>query len=174
MKNSRETNSDMFGPSQGARAVRSGTFGELTLEAAFKAYNVRATNDHPEFHYETDIWGRTERLLIRQFQIQAGYRIDYLYRNFETDVRLAIECKNQIGPGTTDEKLISTVQSLVETNLPYWLILSGGAFRPAVTKKVAKFIAENNQRTNVPGRLIFNAAHYLQRAVERLIERNEF
>lgn len=165
---------DMFGQSQGARAVRSGTFGELTLEAAFKAYNVRATNDHPEFHYETDIWGRTERLLIRQFQISAGYRVDYLYRDFETGFRLAIECKNQMGPGTTDEKLFATVLGLVEVQVPYWLILSGGSFRPTVTGKVAKFIEKQNNQTNTRGRLIFNAAHYLQRAVERLIERNEF
>jgi PD-(D/E)XK nuclease superfamily protein len=160
-------------PSQGARAVRSGKFGQLALEMAFKAYGVNATFDHPEFHYETDIFGRRDRILIREFEIKPGFRVDYVFRNFATGLTLAIECKNQMGKGTTDEKLHYTVNRLVSSHLPYWLIVSGGAFRPAVTAETQKFIEAQNQRTNVPGRMIFNAAHYLQRAVERLIERNE-
>lgn len=172
--NNRSTSvNDLFGPSQGARAVRSGSFGELTLEAAFKAYGINIANDHPEFHYETDIFDRKDKILIRQFQIGANYRVDYLYRNFENDLRLAIECRNQMGSGTTDEKLHFVVNRLVETQLPYWLLISGGAFRPMVTMATEKLIAQHNQRTNVPGRLIYNQAHYLQRAIERLVERNE-
>jgi hypothetical protein len=169
-----DKNNGLFGPSQGARAVRSGSFGELALEAAFKAHGVPIANDHPEFHYDTDIFGRKDKILIRQFQINPNYRIDYLFRNFEIDLRLAVECRNQMGSGTTDEKLHFVVNRLVGTQMPYWLILSGGAFRSMVTVETEKLIAEQNQRTNVPGRLIFNAAHYLQRAVERLIDRNQF
>lgn len=164
---------DFFGPSQGARAVRSGSFGELTLEAAFRAYGVNIANDHPEFHYKTDIFGRTDKILIRQFLLLPGHRVDYFYRDFASDLTLAIECRNQMGSGTTDEKLHFTVNRLVEARSPYWLIVSGGAFRPMVIKATEALIADSNKRTNVPGRMIFNAAHFLQRAVERLIERGE-
>jgi hypothetical protein len=167
------SNDGLFGPSQGARAVRSGSFGELSLEAAFKAHGINIVNDHPEFHYDSDIFERKDKILIRQFLIRPSHRIDYLFRDFAVDLRLAIECRNQMGPGTTDEKLHFVVNRLARAGFPYWLIVSGGAFRPMVTQATQVLIVDSNKRTNVQGRLIFNAAHYLQRAVEKLIDCGE-
>ena len=161
-------------PSQGARASRSGNFGQSSIEAGFKTYGVRAVNDNLEFHYDCDLWERKERLLIRQHKLASGWTIDFLYKNFAIKQAVPIECKNQMGSGTTDEKLAYTVDKLEVCGYPFfWLVLSGGGFNPDVVKAIDKKIKKLNTKGMVKGRLVYDERSLLQRAIERLVERNE-
>jgi hypothetical protein len=161
-------------PSQGARAVRSGRYGETVIEAGFGAYGVRAVNDNREFHYEGEFWERKEKLLIRQHRLENGRIIDFLYKNFAIKQVVPIECKQQMDSGTTDEKLSYTIDQLEACAHPaFWLVLSGGGFNPGVVKFIEAKIKKLNTKGRVKGRLIFNEGSFLQRAIERLVERNE-
>lgn len=161
-------------PSQGARAVRSGRYGELAIEAGFKAFGVRAVNDNREFHYEGEFWERKEKLLIRQHQLPNGSVIDFLYKNFATKLTVPIECKQQMDSGTTDQKLSYTVDELEDCGHPaFWLVLSGGGFNPKVVKVIEAKIKKLNAKGKVKGRLVYDERSLLQRAIERLVERNE-
>jgi len=160
-------------PLQGARAVRSGRFGEKSLEAGFEAYGVKIVNDDPVYHRDKggDLWTRRDQILIRQYRMpDGGANLDYLYRDYLRDLVLAIEHKQQMGTGTADEKLSYAIDRLVKCNLPFWLILSGGGFNSKVTAVIDKKI---RLLESVRGRLLFNQAHFLQRAIEKLIERGE-
>lgn len=161
------------GPSQGARAGHSGRSLEWMVEACFAARKVRPVNDNPEYHYENDIFGRKEKLLIRQVRLN-GWRVDYLYKNFRTGLRVPIECRQQLGSGTTDEKLPHMVDKLVACNCPgFWLVIGGGGFSPKIVHTVQNKIADINKRLKVCGHLVFNEGPFLQRAVEKLVERGE-
>lgn len=160
-------------PLQGARAVRSGRFGELSLEAGFEAYGAKIVNDDPVYHRNRggELWARRDRILIRQYRMpDGGANLDYLYRDYPRDLLLAIEHKQQMGTGTADEKLSYAIDRLVKCDLPFWLILSGGGFNSKVTAAIEKKI---RQLESVRGRLVFNQGHFLQRAIERLVERGE-
>ena len=166
--------SDFDLPSQGARAVRSGRYGELAIEAAFKAYGVRAVNDNLEFHYEGEFWERKEKLLIRQHRLATGRIVDFLYKNFAIKQTVAIECKQQMGGGTTDEKLAYTVDQLEACGHPaFWLVLSGPGFNPDVITSIDRKIKAINAKARIKGRLVHNEFSLMQRAIERLVERNE-
>jgi len=161
-------------PSQGARAVRSGSFGQSSIESGFKIYGVPTVNDNLEFHYDCDFWERKEKLLIRQHTLASGWTIDFLYKNFAIKQTLPIEVKNQMGSGTADEKLAYTVDRLEASGYPvFWLVLSGGGFNPAVVKDADKKIKKLNAKGMVKGRLVYDEKSLLQRAIERLVERNE-
>jgi hypothetical protein len=161
-------------PSQGARAVRSGRYGETIIEAGFRAYGVRGVNDNREFHYEGQLWERKDKLLIRQHKLTSGKIIDFLYKNFAIKQMVAIECKQQMGSGTTDEKLSFTIDQLEGCgHAAFWLVLSGGGFNPDVVKIIEAKIKKLNEKGRVKGRLIFNEKSLLQRAIERLVEQNE-
>jgi hypothetical protein len=160
--------------SQGARAVRSGRFGELAIEAGFKAYGVRAVNDNREFHFEGDFWQRKDKFLIRQHQLATGRIVDFLYKNFAIGQTMPIECKQQMGGGTTDEKLAYTVDQLEACgHAAFWLVLSGTGFNPDVVKSIDAKIKAINAKGRIKGRLVHNEFSLMQRAVERLVERNE-
>jgi hypothetical protein len=160
-------------PSQGARAGHSGLSLEMMVEATFSARKVRPVNNNPEFHYESDIFGRKDRILIRQVLLN-GWRVDFLYKNFKTGLKVPIECRQQLGSGTTDEKLPHMIDKLVACNCPgFWLVLGGGGFSPKMVDAVQKKISEMNERHKIRGRLVFNEGPFLQRAVEQLIERDE-
>lgn len=161
-------------PLQGARAVRSGRYGEIVIEAGFSAYGVRPVNDNREFHYEGELWERKDKFLIRQHRLKSGRTVDFLYKNFAIKQTVPIECKQQMDSGTTDEKLSYTVDQLEVCGHPaFWLVLSGGGFNPAVVKFIDAKIKQINLKGKVRGRLIFNEKSLLQRAIERLVERSE-
>ena len=157
---------------QGARAVRSGVFGEKMLEAAFETYGAKIVKDHLIYHHlkEGELWARRDRILVRQYQMSDGGKIDYLYRDYRRDLVLAIEHKNQMDNGTTDEKLSWAVDRMVQYGLPFWLVLSGDGFHLKVTATIEKKI---KQLESVHARLIFNKGPFLQRAIERLVECGE-
>jgi len=158
-------------PLQGGRAVRSGRFGEATLEAGFGAYGVKIVNDDHVYHgADGGMWARRDQLLIRQYQ--GSYTIDFVYRDYSRDIVLPIECKQQMGSGTADHKLAYAVDLLVRSGFKsFWLVLSGGGFNPAVTKAIDDKI--RNLPSGVNGRLIFNEGPFLQRAIEKLVERGK-
>ena len=158
-------------PLQGARAVRSGLFGEMALEAGFKAYGAKLVNDDPVYHHKAgELWARSDLILIRQYRMPDGCRLDYVFRDYRRDLVLAIEHKQQMGSGTTDEKLSYAVDRMARYELPFWLVLSGGGFNPKVTLTIEKKI---QQLASVRGRLVFNDGPFLQRAIEKLVECGE-
>lgn len=156
---------------QGARAVRSGRFGELSLEAGFAAYGAKVVPDNPVYHHRAgELWARRDLILICQYRMPDGDKLDYMFRDYRRDFVLAIEHKQQMGSGTTDEKLSYAVDRLAKHQLPFWLVLSGGGFNPKVTAAIEKKV---NQLESVRGRVVFNQGYFLQRAIENLIERGE-
>jgi hypothetical protein len=160
-------NLDIF-PSQGAKAVRSGVYGEAKLLAAFAAFKIKAIDDQPSYH-DSQLWPRKGKLLLRQSKQVTGRFVDYLYKDYDRHLSVAMECKNQEGWGTTDEKLSYTIDMLIVAEHPFWLILSGNGWNPTVIKFMeAKIKAAAIER---PSRLIWD--HFLYRAVERLVERGE-
>jgi len=169
-------------PSQAERAGRSGMVGESLLEAIFNSFGIRIVNDNPEYHMYfangADFFPRKERMLIRKHQV-LGQRIDFLYKDFATGLSLPIECINQMGSGTTDQKLSFTIEELLKIcshkKFPaFWLVLTGDGFSPRVTQAMNTKVAKLNRNQNeVRGRIIFNAGTLLQRAIERLIEQND-
>jgi hypothetical protein len=97
---------------QGARAVRSGRFGEVTLEAGFSAYGVKIVNDDHVYHTgDGGLWARKDLVLVRQYPV-GNIKLDFMYRDFARDISLPIECKQQMGGGTTDQKLAYAVDVL--------------------------------------------------------------
>lgn len=164
-------------PSQGAQAGRSGHSLELIVEALFKARGVRAVNDNPEFHHEKQLWQRNEKFLIRQVRLH-GRIVDFLYKDFGRGVKLPIECKQQLGTGTTEEKLAYTVNKLIkitkgERSSGYWLVLNGGGFSKKVVQDIHNEISESNRRERIFGRLIFNEGPIFQRAVDDLVNKGK-
>jgi hypothetical protein len=160
-----------FFPTQGAKAVRSGRYGELALEAAFSAHKVKAYDDNPGFHNDTQLWSRKDKILVRQYVLDSGRIVDFVYKDFYRSISLPIECKQQMGNGTTDEKLSYTVKGLVRSGYGvFWLVLSGGGFRPRVIEDIRKEIMFLK---DISGRLIFNEGPFLQRAVEKLVDLGE-
>lgn len=158
-------------PLQGARAVRSGRFGEVVLEAGFGAYGAKVVNDDRVYHHKAgELWARSDLILIRQYRMPDGNRLDYVFRDYRRDLVLAIEHKQQMGTGTTDEKLSYAIDRLAKYDMPFWLVLSGGGFNPKVTATIEKKIQHLD---TVRGRLVFNQGHFLQRAIEKLIECGE-
>jgi hypothetical protein len=156
---------------QGARAVRSGRFGELGLEAGFAAYGAKIVMDNPVYHNKGgELWARSDLILVCQYRMFDGSRLDYVFRDYRRDFVLAIEHKQQMGSGTTDEKLSYAVDRLAKYELPFWLVLSGGGFNPKVTATIEKKV---KQLESVRGRVVFNQGHFLQRAIEKLIECGE-
>lgn len=154
---------------QGAKAVRSGRYGEFAIEAAFRAYKVPTVDDNPEFHHGADFWDRKEKLLIRQHSLPNGRIVDFLYKDFNAKLAFPIECKQQMGRGTTDEKLAYTVDMLARSGFGiFWLIISGGGFTPRVIQEIDAKINHLNKTTNIKGRLVHNQGPFLQRAVEKL------
>lgn len=163
-------------PSQGARAGQSGASLEGIVEAVFAARKVRTVKYNPEYDYGPeyqDMWGRKDKLLIRQVRIK-GWKVDFLYVNFRTNLRVPIECKQQLGGGTTDEKLPHVVDKLVTCNCAgFWLVLGGGGFSKKMVHTVQNKIAALSAKHKMRGHLVFNDGPFLQRAVERLVERGE-
>ena len=158
-------------PLQGARAVRSGRFGELSLEAGFEAYGAKIVNDDPVYHHKAgELWARRDLILIRQYRMPDGCRLDYVFRDYRNDLVLAIEHKQQMGLGTTDQKLSFTVDQLSKYELPFWLVLSGGGFN---SKVIANIDNKIRRLETVRGRLVFNQGPFLQRAIEKLVECGE-
>lgn len=162
-------------PSQGARAVRSGMFGELVLEAMFCAYKIDVVNDQPELHMPQFNWAQRDKLLIRQARISPNHYVDFLYKDYSREISLPIECKNQMGLGTTDEKLTSTVEFIVDAGCAaFWLVLTGKGWRPKVLRLVRHKIEHLNATTNLKARMFHSESQRsLQRSVELLIERGE-
>lgn len=180
---------DMFrdhGPSHGAKAVRSGQYAENALESKFLTFKVRTFDDHPSFHQQ-QFWPRTGRALLRQHPIKTGNKIDYLYRDYDRNIPVAIEAKNQMGEGTTDQKLAYAVDILLESGYPfYWLVLHGGGFNKDVVSRIYKKIENCNGNKHQPqgalihtsecfpqGRLIQDVESILQRAIEALVDRGK-
>jgi len=93
-----------------------------------------------------------------------------LYRDYRRDLVLAIEHKNQMENGTADEKLSYAVDRMAQYGLPFWLVLSGGGFHLKVTATIEKKL---QRLESVRSRLIYNQGNFLQRAIEKLVERGE-
>jgi hypothetical protein len=164
------------GPSQGARAGQSGTSLERIVEAVFSARKVRPCDYNSSFDYGPeyqDMWKRKDKLLVRQVRIK-GWKVDFLYIDFRRDLRVPIECKQQLGGGTTDEKLPHVVDKLVGCGcVGFWLVLGGGGFSPKMVHVVQNKIEKLSGQHKMRGHLVFNEGPFLQRAVERLVERGE-
>lgn len=162
-------------PSQGARAGQSGTSLEGIVEAVFAARKVRAVKFDPELFYGPeyqDMWKRKDRLLVRQTLIK-GWKIDFCYIDFNRNLYVPIECKQQLGSGTTDEKLTHVVKKLANCgHAAFWLVLGGGGFSPKMIYSVQNDISKLAHQ-KIRGHLVFNEGPFLQRAVERLVERGE-
>jgi hypothetical protein len=163
-------------PTQGARAGTSGQSLEAIVEALFSVRKVRAVNDNREYHYEKDIFERKDKLLIRQPLIN-GWRVDFLYKNFRNHLVVPIECKQQLGGGTTDEKLAHTVDKLIACAKAlncsgYWLVLGGGGFSHKMIHVIQNKIKETNGSRRLAGRCIFSDGPFLQRAIDALVEKN--
>lgn len=159
--------------SQGARAGQSGTSLEGIVETIFAVRGVRAVKDNPEYHCENDIFGRKDKFLVRQVCLK-GWRVDFLYIDFKRKLRVPIECKQQLTRGTTDEKLPHTVNKLVKCGCDgFWLVVGGGGHSRKMIATVSHLIAEVSQRHKIRGHLVFNEGPFLQRAVDRLVERGE-
>ncbi len=157
--------------SHGARSVRSGQYGEAIITAAFEVHDVKAVTDNEGYHNEPQLWARKGKILICQHKMQSGRVVDFLYKDFDRDLTLAIEHKQQMGNGTTDEKLAYTADSLATSEYGlYWIILSGGGFSPKVIRVIEKKIRKYNDTTNTRGRLVHNQGPFLQRAIEQLID----
>jgi hypothetical protein len=163
-------------PSQGARAGQSGTSLEGIVEAVFAARKVRVVEYNREYDYGQeyqDMWGRKDRLLARQSRIK-DWKVDFLYIDFRRNLRVPIECKQQLGSGTTDEKLPHVVDKLIGCGCQgFWLVLGGGGFSKAMVDIVQKKISSLSTIHKMRGHLVFNEGPFLQRAVERLVERGE-
>jgi PD-(D/E)XK nuclease superfamily domain len=160
--------------SHGARAGRSGRYGETTIEGSFHVYGVPSVEDNRAYHADTDFLQRKDKLLVRQYRLLSGRRVDFFYKDFANNLNVPIECKQQMNSGTTDEKLAYTIDQLAACGFHYfWLVLGGGGFNPAVTAFIETKVRKINQLGKVKGRIIHNAGNLLQKAIERLVERNE-
>jgi hypothetical protein len=165
-------------PSQGAQASISGTSFELEVDAKFTARKVRVVDDNREFHYEKDIFGRRDKLLIRQVLI-AGVKVDRLFKDFARKLTLPIQCKQQWRGGTTDEKLAYTIDVLIkqaqDKNAPgYWLLLNGDGFNPKITQQMSNKIIETNNRYKLKGRMLYALnVHVLAKAIDELVYRGD-
>lgn len=156
------------GMSQGARAGRSGGYLQNIICAAFEQFGVRRVKDNPEYH-QSNIWKRKEKFLIEQPRIQ-GIVPDFLYIDFWKDLKLAIECKQQIGPGSADRKLSYAIDDLLKLPLSgFWIAISGDGFSKKVLYNVQNKIVAANNKTGIRGRLVSD--NILFRSIEQLVER---
>lgn len=157
------------GMSQGARAGRSGGYLQSIICAAFEQFGVRRVKDNHEYHYESNIWKRKEKFLIEQPRIQ-GIVPDFLYIDFWKDLRLAIECKQQVGPGSADRKLSYAIDDLLKLPLSgFWIAISGDGFSKKVLHVVQNKIVLANKKSGIRGRLVSD--NILFRSIEQLVER---
>ena len=135
--------------------------------------------DDRSFHYP-DLYNRTEKFLIEQPTVKE-IKPDFLYIDYKRNIRLPIECKQQVGSGSTDQKLYYTLYELIglgrwmteqyQSNAVYWLIVSGQGFSQKVMHKVQNEIIKTNKQYKINGHLIYD--EILFRAIETLCERGE-
>jgi PD-(D/E)XK nuclease superfamily domain len=157
------------GMSQGARAGRSGGYLQNIICAAFEQFGVRRVKDNPEYHYESNLWKRKEKLLVEQPRIQ-GIVPDFLYIDFWKELRVAIECKQQVGPGSADRKLSYAIDDLLKLPLSgFWIAISGNGFSKKVLHTVQNKIITANKKSGIRGRLV--ADNILFRSIEHLVEK---
>ena len=160
-------------PTQGARAVRSGHIGEHVFDALFKAHGVRSVKDNREYHTEQYLWERNDKILVQQWELENGKKLDRMYIDFPRCIRLPIEIKNQMGNGTTDEKLLFTLQRLasVPGTKFGWLILGGFGFSEAAIKAVYDRVHElGRDRKFIVEIFAAEDASRLQKAVGKLVD----
>src|SRR5262245_6737258 len=156
------------GMSQGARAGRSGGYLEKLIRAAFEEFGVRVVKDHPEYHHE-NIFQRKEKFLIEQPYIN-GIKPDFMYVDFWKNLKVAIECKQQIGPGSTDRKLAYAIDDLFKLPLSgFWIAISGDGFSKKVLHIVQNKIVDANRTPGIRGRLVYD--NILFRCIEQLVEK---
>jgi hypothetical protein len=80
----------------GARAVRAGVVGEAQVRSIFESYRVKVVKDNSVYHNAGgDLWARTNQILIPQYPYR-DVKFDLMYINFQRNIYLPIECKNQI------------------------------------------------------------------------------
>jgi len=157
------------GMSQGARAGRSGGYLEKLIRTAFEQFGVRIVKDNAEYHYDSNLWQRKEKFLVEQPCIQ-GIFPDFLYIDFWKNLRVAIECRQQVGPGSTDRKLSYTIDDLLKLPLSgFWIAISGDGFSKKVLHVVQNKIVAVNKRPGIRGRLISD--NILFRSIEQLVEK---
>lgn len=157
---------------QGAKAVRSGRYLEMAVEGRFKAYGVRASDYHVELSYDGDMWDRKDQLLIRQYKLPDRRVVDFMYRDYLRELWLPIECKQQMGSGTTDQKLVHAVMALCQNGFNnIWLILGGNGFSEGAMLTLDRHIKELiSTKKIICTRL---REEMLQRRIERLVENGE-
>jgi hypothetical protein len=158
---------NFFGKSQGAKAVRSGRTGEEILESYFRPYKIRFVKDDRGYHGENQLFPHKKPFMIRQFRWHTGkkYCVDFMWMGFPSDLKLPIEVKTQYGPGTTDEKLMRTIDRIVKSDYPYfWLVLVGDGFRREEITEVYRSIRDSKRGCIIPGH-----EDFLYRAVEKLV-----
>lgn len=161
-------------PTQGAAAGRSGNSFELMIEGMFGSCRVKAVNDNPEFHYEPQLYPRTDKLLIRKVAVN-GWTVDFEFKDFKRALKVPIEAKQQLGSGSTDEKLAHTIDLLIKAaqrfDTPfYWLALGGQGWGKKMMQTVQNKINDTNARHKLKGRVLFNETN-LQRAIHALVDR---
>jgi hypothetical protein len=163
--------------SQGAEADRSGEVGQQMFEAFWRGFKIPIVGDH-RTHHEPQIFPRHERLLIRQPPIEFRYRnarADYLYKDYPRNLDVLFEIRSQIGGGTTDEKLLSTVETLAGCTYPVCcLVLFGNGFRGWVRTAAlhrARELSRGNKRIKVIDGAVGDV---LYRHLTHLVEHGDF
>ncbi len=75
--------------------------------------------------------------------IAKNRKVDILLIQEATNQALAIECKYQEGPGTTDEKIPYTLQDIPAMPVPGCIVYAGGGFSPGVVhmREASRFAA---------------------------------
>ena len=147
---------------QGAEANRSGEVGQQMFEGYLRGFKIKIVNDHPSY---------------RQPRVEFAYRnanADYLYKDYERNFDVLWEVRSQIGGGTTDEKLISTIETLA--SCPYshcGLVLFGDGFRGWVRQAAAQR-AQELSGGNKDIRVINAVGDVLYRHLQHLIEQGQF
>lgn len=161
--------------SQGAEANRSGQYGEQQFEAAMRAFGLDIVKDDPGYH-GVSLFPQPRPFVIRQPVLDfegREKRADYLYVDEKKNIRVLIEIRSQLGGGTTDEKLLSTLEDLGKAQFAdCWLVLFGTGFRGWVINeayKKAKCLSNHNKRVKVTHAL----GDVLYRQVKHLVERGK-
>jgi hypothetical protein len=157
---------------QGAEANRSGQYGENQFEALATSFGIPIVEDDAGYH-GIQLFPQSGQLLIRQvkYELESGLtRFDYVYRDFGRGITLPIEIKSQLGSGSTDQKIIHSLEELHEAASPgAWLVLFGGGFRKKIqdaAHRKAQRMSAGNKRVrviNAVGNVLFR---YFRRLVD--------
>lgn len=136
---------------------------ESLFEDEFRALRVPVAVDHMSL-YGDQLFASDERILIRQ------PHSNYLYRDLGRNLNVRMVVRSQVVSGSTDAKLINTLDELAMHPLAdCWLVLYGRGYRgnilQVLNKKVAALSGPNKRV-----RLIMALGDVLGRNVRRLVE----